>query len=122
MTPYIFPLLPKRSQNHVALGIKENRLEHSDVIDFVCQVLKLDKIKLISSTKRREYAEGRFIAIGIMREEQTCLTLKAMGKLFGGRDHSTIIYANETYNDLYGTNKEFTEKVNAVKLFMYKEN
>jgi len=122
MNSYIFAGLTKRNQNMIIKQIPENKAEHLDIVDFVCEVLNITRKDLLSNSRKRELAEGRFIAIGIMREEKSCLSLKAIGRFFGGRDHSTIIYSSKIYNDLYGTDRDFTKKVDKVKEYLSKNN
>ena len=122
MTPYIYAGLTKRNQNLIIKQIPENKAEHLDIVDFVCEVLNIQRKELLSNSRKRELAEGRFIAIGIMREEKSCLSLKSLGRFFGGRDHSTIIYANNIYNNLYGSDKAFTLKVDKVKEYLAQNN
>jgi chromosomal replication initiator protein len=41
----------------------------------------------------------------------TNLSLKSIGYHFGGRDHSTVIHAIHTINDLMDTNRDLKDKV-----------
>lgn len=122
MNSYVFAGLNKRNQNLILKGIPQNLDEHLDVIDFVCEALELNRKDVVSSSRKRPFSEARFIAIGIMKEAQSCLSLVKIGKIFGGRNHATIINANKTYEDLYGTDRDFTNKVNRVKEYMFKNN
>jgi chromosomal replication initiator protein len=42
-------------------------------------------------------------------------SLKTIGAFFGGRDHSTVIYACQTVEDLIQTDKTFRAYVNDIE-------
>jgi chromosomal replication initiator protein len=66
---------------------------------------------LKSKSRLREIVLPRQIAMYIAKE-LTDLSLKSIGYHFGGRDHSTVIHAIQTINDLMDTDKEISESVN----------
>lgn len=69
--------------------------------------LELKDLK--SPCRKRELTEARQIAMHICYK-RTGMTLKSIGDFFGGRDHSTVIYAKETVSDLLDTDKLFKSK------------
>ena len=72
--------------------------------------LEVTKEQLISPTRKRPIVIARQIAIGLIRKYNPEATLMNIGKLFN-RDHSTIIYAQRTFDDLNGRDKQFTQDV-----------
>jgi chromosomal replication initiator protein len=53
-----------------------------------------------------------------LAKELTNLSLKSIGYHFGGRDHSTVIHAIQTVNDLMDTDKDISGAVNKLlKIF-----
>lgn len=44
----------------------------------------------------------------------TKASLKSIGTYFGGRDHSTVIHACQTVNDLIDTDKKFKNDVEEI--------
>jgi chromosomal replication initiator protein len=111
INPYIYLGLPEHKQRLAKLNRKEYDPER--IIEIVCEVLKVDKQQFLSPLRKREVSEARSIAIGIILQSCVKLTLKSIGAMLN-RDHSTIIYARDTFNVLYKSDKSFTNKVNEV--------
>lgn len=68
------------------------------IIDIVCRVLDVEKEELISKSRERHIVEARQIAMYFIHRYCN-LSLKPIGNLFGGRDHSTVIHARECVRD-----------------------
>jgi chromosomal replication initiator protein len=47
-------------------------------------------------------------------KNMTKASLKSIGTHFGGRDHSTVIHACQTVNDLMDTDKKFKNDVEEI--------
>lgn len=69
--------------------------------------------------RKREITLVRFIMIKLIMEIAPKVTLKDIGLMFGGRDHSTIIHARDTLMDLMDVDKklsaEYAEILDKVK-------
>jgi chromosomal replication initiator protein len=61
-------------------------------------------------TRKREVVEARQLAMDLIKQEFDHLSLKKIGEMFGGRDHTTVIHARKTVFDLNQTSKEFSRK------------
>lgn len=88
-----------------------------ELIEIVCEVLKIDHDDLISSNQKRVYTEARMIIAEVILDRFTRYTLKRVGEKLGGRAHSTMINSMRTYRDLYKVDKEFRGKVLNVKYY-----
>jgi chromosomal replication initiator protein len=64
----------------------------------------LDELK--GKSRKKELVIPRQVAI-YFAKEYTDFSLKAIGYHFGGRDHSTVIHAIQSVNDMLKTDKEF---------------
>ncbi|CAH1000250.1 Chromosomal replication initiator protein DnaA [Neolewinella maritima] len=71
----------------------------------VAEYYNLDVEKLASATRRRHVVLARQISMFLVKQF-TDESLKAIGRLFGGRDHSTVLYSIKTVRDLIETNDE----------------
>ena len=71
-----------------------------------------------SKTRKRPVVEARQIAMYLIRKH-TDISLKQTGALFGGRDHSTVIYACQTVEDLKETNKVFKSVISKLNRKIY---
>ena len=72
-----------------------------------------DRLKAEDRRKKREEVEARQLAMW-WREQNTNDTLAEIGKIYGGRDHATVLHAKKTINDLMQTNKVFRQKAEKV--------
>jgi hypothetical protein len=117
--PYIFAGLPARQKveimntengavyirRHIipaALSVWNNRYEQN----YTLKDLK-------SPWRKREVVECRHVCIYIMRHKAN-YDLKKIGRIFGGRDHSTIIYACRAVENLINLDKRFNKMVKDV--------
>lgn len=70
-----------------------------------------DKMKGID--KHRMVVEARQMAMKLIRYYEPKFTLKKIGEFFN-RDHSTVIYAIDTANDLIKYDRTYRQKFNAI--------
>ena len=94
---------------------EEQEKKIDELIDVVCEVLKINYDDLISPNQKRVYTEARMIVADVILDRFTRYTLKRVGQKLGGRAHSTMINSMRTYKDLYKVDKEFRGKVLNVK-------
>lgn len=112
VAPEYFIGLPKNEQK--VLVTEYNQTFEEKVLNTISLALGVNKEQIYSPSRKRTVTEARCIAIGIILARIPNYGLKKLGKLFGGRDHSTILYGKDLYNDLYGRDKTFTFKANLV--------
>lgn len=74
--------------------------------------IKLDDLK--AKTRKKEIVSARQVAMYFCKEF-TNHSLKSIGYHFGGRDHSTVIHAVQTVNDLMETDNSFKNAVNDLR-------
>lgn len=80
----------------------------------VADYFRLGVEKLKEKTRKREVVQARQIAM-YFAKHYTKSSLKTIGLHFGGRDHSTVIHALHTVDDLMATDKEFRRYVEDIK-------
>lgn len=88
------------------------------IMETVCKYFKLDIKDVISQCRKRELTVCRQICMFYIKK-MTKLSLKSIGAMFDGRDHSTVIYAIQTIEDLMDTDKKFTATVNQVEEILH---
>ncbi|MDY3127703.1 MAG: chromosomal replication initiator protein DnaA [Corynebacterium sp.] len=77
----------------------------ASIIEVTAEFFDIDPKTLTGSGKKREIAHARQLAMYLCRE-LTELSLPKIGEQFGGKDHTTVIYADRKIR------KEMTEKRN----------
>ena len=79
---------------------EENATVHlHDVADVVCARLKVKLTELQSKRRIKNVAFARHVAMYLARN-LTAHTLSEIGSHFGGKDHTTVLYAVEKIQDL----------------------
>lgn len=74
--------------------------------------LKTEDLK--DKTRKKEVVIARQLAM-YFAKEYTNHSLKSIGYHFGGRDHSTVIHAVQTVNDMYDVDNRFRSSVDELK-------
>lgn len=88
------------------------------IIQAVAEFYDLKEEDLLTSSRKREVAKPRHIAMYLLRKE-----LKAsypfIGRKFGGRDHTTAIHACEKINKEATVSQDLAEEINFIKQRIY---
>ncbi len=78
---------------------EDNVISPIDIINHTADYFKLSVDDLYGSSRSQTLATARQIAMYLCRE-LTNLSLPKIGQLFGGRDHTTVMYANKKISEL----------------------
>jgi chromosomal replication initiator protein len=88
------------------------------IIDTVSKFYNLDDKNIFDVTRRKEVVKPRQVAMFLLRKELK-FSFPAIARKFGGKDHTTAIYA---YNKILQENEEnnkLTEELNLIKQRIY---
>jgi len=85
-----------------------------DIQRTVAEYFKLPEDLIRAKTRKQEIVIARQIAMYIAKE-LTNSSLKTIGLHFGGRDHSTVIHAYQSVEDLMKTNERYAQTVHHLK-------
>ncbi|MFD1715146.1 chromosomal replication initiator protein DnaA [Amnibacterium flavum] len=77
----------------------DNVIAPVDIINHTADYFKLSVDDLYGASRSQAIATARQIAMYLCRE-LTNLSLPKIGQLFGGRDHTTVMYANKKISEL----------------------
>lgn len=91
-------------KNFIKNTSKEISMEY--IQKLVCEYFEVPVEMVKSKTRKREIVQARQISM-YLSKSHTKTSLKSIGAFFGGRDHSTVIYACQTVEDLIDTDKKF---------------
>ncbi len=111
--------LAKVTLRHIVKD-SEREVTIDTIIEAVTEQYKVKITDLKGKSRLREIVLPRQVAM-YLAKELTNLSLKSIGYHFGGRDHSTVIHAIQTVNDLMDTDKEIGTSVGKL-LKMFKGN
>lgn len=99
-------------KNFVKNVSKEISIEY--IQKLVCEHMKINLDDIKGKTRKREIVQARHVSM-YFAKELTKSSLKTIGSHFGGRDHSTVIHAVQTVNDLIETDKDFKKSIEELK-------
>lgn len=99
-------------KNFVKNSTREISIEY--IQKLVCDFYNIPVEAVKSKTRKREIVQARQIAM-YFTKDLTKASLKNIGMYFGGRDHSTVIHACQTVNDLMETDKKFRHDVEEIE-------
>lgn len=94
-----------------------NKASNEVNVDFILSIvseafeISIDQLK--SKSRKRDIVIGRQVAM-YLAKKYTDVSLKDLGQVFGGRDHSTVIYSLKTVEDLLETDDKLSGRVDGV--------
>ncbi len=80
----------------------------------VCDYLSIPEDLVRAKTRKQEIVNARQMAMYLCKELTNC-SLKTIGLHFGGRDHSTVIHAYQTVEDLSKTDPKYRSIVQQLR-------
>ena len=92
----------------------KNDLTPDKIISVVCDYFNISYQDIIGKKKNEEIVEPRMIAIYLISELLN-LPLVNIGKIFGGRDHTTIMHSRDKISQDLKVNKKTQTLVNEIK-------
>jgi chromosomal replication initiator protein len=94
----------------------------ADIKAAVCAHYKVAAIEMVSQRRNREVARPRQVAMALSKQ-MTPQSLPAIGRLFGDRDHTTVIHAVRTVESLYRSDPELRRDVDSLSVgLLLREN
>ena len=114
-------LMKKEVDLELAKQILKNLVRDIDSevgIDYIQKTVsdyfKVPMEDLKAKTRKKEVVIARQVAM-YFAKDYTNHSLKSIGYHFGGRDHSTVIHAVQSVNDMIDTNANFRHKMDELK-------
>ena len=95
-----------------------NVINYKKIIDIVSKFYNLDEKTIFSPTRRKEIVRPRQVAMFLLREELK-YSFPAIARKFGGKDHTTVIYACKKILKESEQNNKLTEELNLIKQRVY---
>ncbi len=92
----------------------KNDLTPEKIIGVVCDYFNVTEQDLIGKKKSKEIVEPRMISIYLISDLLN-LPLVNIGKIFGGRDHTTIMHSRDKISQELKNNKKTQTLINEIK-------
>lgn len=92
------------------VSLDENEILPTDIVGVVANYFNLSVDDLYGQSRIQDIAFARQIAMYLCRD-LTPLSLPKIGQLFGGRDHSTVIYAHKKITQLIAERRSVYNQV-----------
>lgn len=93
----------------------DNRpLTLDDIIQQVCKHYGVSESDVLGRSRKREYVNARQVII-YLAQKHTKMPANRIGKLIGGRDHSTVIHSCEQVDNHLKTDKSFAEDIASIE-------
>src|SRR3989338_4826508 len=95
-----------------------NVANYKKIIEIVSKFYNLDEKTIFNPTRRKEIVRPRQIAMFLLREELK-YSFPAIARKFGGKDHTTVIYAHKKIQQESLENNKLTEELGLIKQRVY---
>lgn len=99
-------------KNIIANPLK--RINYKKIIQAVAEFYDLKEEDLLKVSRKKEIVQPRQIAMYLLREELKC-SYPFIGEKFGGKDHTTIIYACTKISKEIQRNEKVSEEIELIK-------
>ena len=106
--------LVKKTVKEIATDRKTANITIETITKIVCEHLGVAENKIRDKTRKKEIVIARQIAM-FLSKELTHSSLKTIGLHFGGRDHSTVIHACGSVEELKLTDVQFNNLLDDLK-------
>ena len=93
---------------------EKTNLDAEKILNTVCDFFKVTKEDLIGKKKNKEIVEPRQLCIYLINDMLN-IPLTAIGAMFGGRDHTTIMHARDKISNQVKVNPHIRTLVNDIR-------
>jgi chromosomal replication initiator protein len=81
-------------------------LTHFEIIRKVCEFMNVKESQVLSKSREYKMVMTRFVIIDCLLNQQSFkYTLKEIGQMLGGRDHTTIIHSRDALKNWVSTDE-----------------
>jgi chromosomal replication initiator protein len=93
-------------------------VNYKKIIETVARFYNLEEKSIFNVTRRKEIVKPRQVAMFLLREELK-YSFPAIARKFGGKDHTTVIYACKKILEESEQNNKLMEELNLIKQKIY---
>lgn len=99
---------------------RQKRITYQKIIQQVSDFYNIPQKDLFQKSRKKEIVKPRQVAMYFLREEIK-FSFPSIGKKFGGKDHTTAIYAYEKIANQVEKDETVAEEINSIKEKLYSE-
>ncbi len=110
----ITPELAARAIRDLLPGQVPEQVSIADIHKVVIDHFKISKAELLSTRRHQSIARPRQIAM-FLAKEMTTRSLPEIGRRFGGKDHTTVLYAVRRIRALMKDDRDLTRTVSILR-------
>ena len=103
-------------------GIKNKnqskKINHRHILSVVSKTFNIKTGDLCGKTRKKQITQARHVAAYLLRRELG-LPLQQVGKILGGRDHTTIMHAEEKIDRSFSTNQQLRHQIIEIQKKIY---
>ncbi len=97
-----------------SLSDKKKSISHKDIISFTSKHFNIDRKKILENARQSQVVKARQIAMYLCRD-LLGLSYPNIGKIFAGKDHSTVMYSIKKIKISIDTHKDIQDAVTKIK-------
>ena len=97
-----------------SVKIDNRPLTVDDILEKVCQHYGVTQQNVFSKSRKREYVQARQVSM-YLSQKHTKMPNARIGKLIGGRDHSTVIHSCNAVEQRLNTDKSFAAEIHEIE-------
>lgn len=97
-----------------SVKVNEEPLTVDEIIESVCQHYNVTTANINSRSRKKEYVMARQVSI-YLAQKYTKMPASRIGRLVGGRDHSTVIYSCNQVEQRIKIDKKFSSEITSIE-------
>jgi chromosomal replication initiator protein len=94
--------------------VDDRPLTMDDIIETVCNHFNVSTSSVAGRSRKREFVVARQVSM-YLAQKYTKMPASRIGKLVGGRDHSTVIHSCSQVEQRLKTDKAFSAEVSSIE-------
>lgn len=95
------------------------RLSAEEIVKIICVFFEVGHEKITSKRRWQDVVIPRQLAMFFLKEK-TAMSLKGIGQLLGGFDHTTVLHSIQVVNERMQTEDKYNRNVHILKYLMDK--
>ena len=97
-----------------AVKVDDRPLTVDEIIETVCNHFNVAASSVAGRSRKREFVVARQVSM-YLAQKYTKMPASRIGKLVGGRDHSTVIHSCSQVENRLKTDKAFSSEVSSIE-------